>query len=167
MKNYKSKTQKLPLYGVGPFLISGLGILSLTGIILSYSLLSSGTVIGATAWIFRIIGIVLILLGGIIWIFGALKSDMDSNIVENKLKTDGIYSWVRNPMYTGWWFFIIGITLMWHNLWLLLLIPIDWLILTIVLKQTEEKWLLKTYGKTYAEYKKKVNRCIPWFPRKG
>lgn len=30
---------------------------------------------------------------------------------------------------------------------------------------TEEKWLLDLYGEEYAEYKKNVNRCIPWFPK--
>ena len=38
-------------------------------------------------------------------------------------------------------------------------------ILTIVLKNTEEKWLLDLYGEEYARYKKHVNRCIPWFPK--
>ena len=90
---------------------------------------------------------------------------MDENITENKLKTDVIYSWVRNPMYTGCWFIMIGITFMWHNYFVLLMIPIDWFILTVVLINTEEKWLLKVYGDEYAEYKKRVNRCIPWFPK--
>ncbi len=26
----------------------------------------------------------------------------------------------------------------------------------------EEKWLLDLYGEEYVEYKKHVNRCIPW-----
>ena len=39
---------------------------------------------------------------------------------------------------------------------------IDWLIITVALINTEEKWLLDLYGDEYAEYKKHVNRCIPW-----
>lgn len=39
---------------------------------------------------------------------------------------------------------------------------VGWIIMTIVLKNTEEKWLLDLYGKEYADYKKRVNRCIPW-----
>jgi protein-S-isoprenylcysteine O-methyltransferase Ste14 len=34
--------------------------------------------------------------------------------------------------------------------------------MTVVLKNTEEKWLLDLYGKEYEEYKKRVNRCIPF-----
>lgn len=36
------------------------------------------------------------------------------------------------------------------------------IILTAVLINTEEKWLLEVYGDEYAEYKSRVNRCIPW-----
>jgi protein-S-isoprenylcysteine O-methyltransferase Ste14 len=43
-------------------------------------------------------GHILIIPGFIIWFVGALKSGMDESITENKLKTDGIYAWVRNPM---------------------------------------------------------------------
>lgn len=81
---------------------------------------------------------------------------------EYSLKTDGIYAWVKNPMYSGWWMLITGISLMWHNVWLLASPLINWGIMTVVLKNTEEKWLLDLYGNEYAEYKKRVNRCISW-----
>ncbi len=69
-------------------------------------------------------------------------------------------------MYSGIWIALTGITFMWHNIWTLILPLIDWGIMTIALINTEEKWLLGLYGKEYEEYKKHVNRCIPWFPRK-
>ena len=100
------------------------------------------------------------------WYKGALGSGMDENISDNKLKTDGIYAWVRNPMYSGIWILNIGVILMWHNAWLLLAPVINWLIMTIALMNTEEKWLLKLYGEEYAQYKKRVNRCIPFIPRR-
>ena len=87
---------------------------------------------------------------------------MDNNIAENKLKTDGVYAWVRNPMYSGLWILITGISLMWHNAWLLIVPFINWGIMTITLEYTEEKWLLDLYGAAYTEYKERVNRCIPW-----
>ena len=159
--NYKKEGQKLPIFGVGPYLIWGIGVFIFVGIILSQNVLSNGIVIGIFEWIFRIVGVVLIAVGAVVWYIGALKSDMDECITENKLKTDGIYSWVRNPMYSGWWFLLTGISFQWHNLWLLLLIPINWLIMTIVLMNTEEKWLLDVYGESYVQYKKHVNRLIP------
>lgn len=165
MKNYVKEGQKLPLFGVGPHIITGLGAVTLAGIILFCYVLKIGIL--STPWniIFRIIGGVLIIIGLAVWYIGALKSDMDESITENKLKTDGIYAWVRNPMYSGWWMLIVGISLMWANAMLLFIIPIDWLILTVALKNTEEKWLLDLYGYEYTEYKRRVNRCIPWFPK--
>ena len=69
-------------------------------------------------------------------------------------------------MYTGIWFLMVGISLMWHNCFMIAMIPIDWVILTVVLKKTEEKWLLDLYGEEYENYKSRVNRCIPWFPKR-
>jgi len=166
MKNYIRDGQKLPLFGIGPAMIAGMGAVGLIGILLSGNVLRSGIVSGAWIWVFRIIGIICILFGLIIWFIGAVKSDMDNHIAENRLKTDGIYAWVRNPMYSGWLFLIFGIVLMWHNLWLLLVFQIDWLIMTIVLKKTEEKWLKDLYGKEYEDYCRCVNRCIPMRHRK-
>ena len=91
---------------------------------------------------------------------------MDDNITENRLKTDGIYAWVRNPMYSGWWFLITGISLMWVNFLMVFVFFINWGIMTVVLKNTEEKWLLNLYGSEYAAYRTRVNRCIPWFSKK-
>ena len=77
------------------------------------------------------------------------------------------YTWVRNPMYSGWWMLFAGICLQWHNAWALLTVPVNWMILTVTLKFTEEKWLLDLYKQDYANYMKRVNRCIPWPPRKA
>lgn len=161
-KNYEKEGQKLPMFGIGPYLISGLGLITVIGILLSGNILRSGILNGVWGWVFRGAGVVLIILGTAVWFIGAMRSGMDECITENKLKTDGIYAWVRNPMYSGWWILITGGGLMWHNAWLLVIPFINWLIMTIVLMNTEEKWLLDLYGEEYQEYKMHVNRCIPW-----
>lgn len=38
--------------------------------------------------------------------------------------------------------------------------------MTVLMKGTEEKWLLKLYGTEYSNYCKRVNRCIPWFAKR-
>ena len=38
--------------------------------------------------------------------------------------------------------------------------------LTVLLKQTEEKWLSDLYGEEYKDYCRRVNCCIPWFNNK-
>ena len=162
LKNYVKEGQKLPLFGIGPYLIYGMAVLNIIVLILAGYIFKSGILEGVLIHVCRISGAVLIILGVAIWVIGALRSGMDKNITENRLKTDGIYAWLRNPMYTGLWFFMSGIGLMWHNVWLVMMILVDWIIMTVVLINTEEKWLLDLYGEEYAEYKKRVNRFIPW-----
>ncbi len=166
MKNYIREGQKLPLYGVGPSIVYGMAVVTIAGIVVCAYVLNIGTLDGPWIPIFRIIGGVLITLGIFIWYTGALRSGMDESIAENRLKTDGIYAWVRNPMYSGIWMLLAGISLMWHNAALLTIIPVNWGIMTIALKNTEEKWLLNLYGQEYRDYCKRVNRCLPMIPKK-
>lgn len=164
LKNYNKDGQKLPLFGIGPYMIFGMGLATLIGIILFGYVLKIGILDTPWIMVFRIMGALLIISGIFIWFIGAVRSDMDDHIESNKLKTNGIYAWVRNPMYSGWWIAFTGITLMWHNVWMLVLPVINWIIMTITLINSEEKWLLDLYGAEYETYKTKVNRCIPWKP---
>jgi protein-S-isoprenylcysteine O-methyltransferase Ste14 len=166
LKNYLKEGQKLPLFGIGPHLIYGIGLFTVICVIMFVYVFKIGNLSGNWVWAFRITGGILIVFGFIIWFVGALKSGMDDSITENKLKTDGIYAWVRNPMYSGWWMLITGISLMWHNVFLIPVFFINWGIMTIVLKNTEEKWLADLYGSEYEDYKKCVNRCILWKRRR-
>lgn len=166
LKNYMKEGQKLPLFGVGPYIVYGIAMVNVIGIILFGYVFKLGILDKPWIYVFRIVGIMFIVLGGVVWFIGALRSDMDESITENKLQTKGTYAWVRNPMYSGWWILLSGITFMWHNAWMLILPVIDWMIMTVALICTEEKWLHDLYGKEYDDYKKQVNRCIPWFPRK-
>lgn len=166
MKNFVKEGQKLPLYGVGPYIVLAMAAVAAIGIVFCSYVLKIGILAAPWVLIFRILGDFIIALGLVIWLVGAIGSGMDDNIAENRLKTDGIYAWVRNPMYTGWWFLFSGLILIWHNAWLLLTIPINWAVMTVVLKRTEEKWLKELYGEEYQDYCRLVNRCVPWFPKK-
>ena len=162
LKNYMKEGQKLPLFGVGPYIVYGMAAVNLIGVILFGYVFKIGILAAPWILIFRMIGALLIAAGIAVWFIGAMRSDMDDSITENRLQTKGIYSWVRNPMYSGCWIALSGGLLMWHNVWLLMFPVIDWLMMTVALINTEEKWLLDLYGDEYAEYKKHVNRCIPW-----
>ena len=162
LKNYTNEEQKLPLFGVGPYIIYGMAVLNIIGIVLLGYVFEIGYLSAPWMYVLYIFGGLLIVVGIVIWYIGAMRSDMDNSITENKLQTKGIYSWVRNPMYSGCWIALSGGVMMWHNAWMLILPVFDWLIMTVALINTEEKWLLDLYGDEYACYKKKVNRCITW-----
>ena len=96
------------------------------------------------------------------WLSG-VKSGVSTSFQSDELKTTGIYARTRNPIYFSWWLCSSGAILCVHNVWLLLLIPIQWVILTVVIINTEEKWLYELHGEAYKDYCARVNR---WFPLK-
>lgn len=85
---------------------------------------------------------------------------------ENKLITDGVYGVVRNPIYSGVLLVCTGAVLIANNLILLAVPVVCWIYMTLFLIKTEEKWLRELYGEEYISYCKRVNRCIPWFPKR-
>ncbi len=161
LKNYIKEDQKLPLFGVGPHIVVAMAAVTIIGIVLFGYVFKIGNVDKPWSVIFRTAGAILIIAGIVIWLISAFCSGMDESITENKLKTDGIYALTRNPMYNGWWLMISGITLMWGNAFMLLLPFVNRLIMTVILINTEEKWLSDLYGDEYNEYKRKVKRFIP------
>ncbi|WP_044932060.1 hypothetical protein [Butyrivibrio sp. AC2005] len=61
LKNYMKEGQKLPLFGVGPYIIYGIAVVNITGIILFSYAFKTGILYEPWILIFRIIGAVLIL----------------------------------------------------------------------------------------------------------
>lgn len=163
LKSDQDKHQKLPTYGVGPYLVVCIIAMNLTGWMLRQSVLESGLLKGGFKDLFDLIGFILMFVATRIWWLSVVKSDIDTSIQNNELKTTGIYARTRNPIYFSWWLCGIGSILTMHNVWLLLLIPIQWVILTVVIRNTEEKWLYELHGEAYKDYCARVNR---WFPLK-
>ncbi len=113
-------------------------------------------------YLFNIIGSIFRLNGIIIWSKAALgEKGITKYIAQEKLRTDGVYTIVKHPLYTGHAIALTGIALFFHNFFSLLLPFIYFVFLTILMKNTEEKWLLDKFGKEYEDYCKNVNLCIP------
>ena len=163
LKSDQDKHQKLPTYGVGPYLVMSIIAMNLIGWLLNKSMLESGLLTGGFKDLFYLIGFLLMAVATRIWWLSVVKSDINTSIQNNELKTTGIYARTRNPIYFSWWLNGIGIILTMHNVWLLILIPIQWVILTVVIRNTEEKWLYELHGEAYKDYCARVNR---WFPLK-
>ena len=161
LKSDQDKHQKMPTYGVGPYIWGSMLAMNLTGWLLSQSVLQSGVLKGGFKDLFYLIGILLMLVAARIqWLCG-VKSSISISIQTMEFKTTGIYARTRNPIYFSWWLSSIGITLTMHNVWLLILIPIQWVLLTVVIRITDEKWLYELHGEAYKDYCSRVNRWIP------
>jgi len=151
----------LSLIGVGPIIVIPQIALTIIGIILSAKGMIIDWHIKVLKVPFVIVGILFILYGFLLWYAANFKAKIDKHIENNKLATKGVYSIVRNPIYSAFLMIDIGLILIENNLILFIIPIVCWLYMTILLKNTEEKWLYKLYGDEYKKYCRKVNRCIP------
>jgi protein-S-isoprenylcysteine O-methyltransferase Ste14 len=79
-----------------------------------------------------------------------------------KLVDSGPYSYTRNPMLTGIFFFMFGIGFYIESFSLILVFtPLFILVNTLELEMIEEPELEKRLGEEYIEYKKKTPMFIP------
>lgn len=154
-----SENNHLPVFGVGPYLIGLIIIMSLLFFVLSFHNIIP--VYKSNQIILSVLGFILIVIGTIFWLSANFNSRIDDGIRNNQLITTGIYSKVRHPIYAAFLYAVTGAILIFDNLFLLFLPVIFWLILTVVIKNTEEKWLIELYGDYYLIYSRKVNRFIP------
>ncbi|MGC8580487.1 MAG: methyltransferase family protein [bacterium] len=109
--------------------------------------------------IIPLIGVILVVIGILIIIFSV--NQLIDGFNYGKLIKNGLYAYIRNPLYFGVIFFIMpGIVL---TFGFLLLIPVPFLtyVLFKVLIKKEERYLEEKFGNEYVEYKKRVNSLIP------
>lgn len=163
MKNNK---KHLPMFGVGPIYVTVIIAATAAAILLSQFKIIPYVCFPIVKVILLTAGILLVAAGAALWFSAVFRAKIDDGITNNRLVTSGVYALVRNPIYSAFLFFCTGALMIYGNLWLSVLPVLYWLFLTALMKRTEEKWLKNLYGAEYEEYCRKVNRCIPWFPKK-
>ena len=157
------KKNTLPVFGVGPIYAVSCLLLTAFGLFLKKKgFLNGGDLPGLKSEAMRI-GFMLIFIGFALWIYAVLIQRISKEISSGHLVTIGIYSIVRNPIYLAFLCVCTGILVTGHNVYLLIFPVFFYIFLTVLMKLTEEKWLLDKFGSEYIEYCKHVNRVIPWF----
>jgi len=81
------------------------------------------------------------------------------------LVTEGVYTYVRHPQYSGLFLITLGFLIQWPSI----ITVIMWPILVFAyyrLAMREEKDVEKQFGREYLEYKKRVPAFIPHLERK-
>ena len=78
-----------------------------------------------------------------------------------ELVTSGIYRFSRNPAFLGFDFMYVGVMLMYCNL---LIVPLTVFAIVMLHLQIlqEERYLEKTFGAAYREYKRHTFRYLGW-----
>lgn len=163
MKN----TEHLPVYGIGPVYVASIVLPTLLAVLFrDHPAFASGRLIKLRIPLV-VIAVIFISIAAFMWIQAVVVSELDENIKKNHLLTSGVYAWVRNPIYSAFMMLCTGILLALGNACFFILPFLYWWLLTVLLRHTEEKWLLNRYGDEYTAYCGRVNRCWPWIPKKS
>ena len=107
----------------------------------------------------KILGMVLILIGFIIFLIHAFT--IDKYFYEGKLCTKGVYAYLRHPIYAAWISFIAPGFVIFRGSILGISIPIFMYLVFRALIPVEEKYLLDKFGDEYLEYQSKVWAVFP------
>ena len=74
--------------------------------------------------------------------------------------TDGIYSYTRNPMYVSMVVFLVAMSVLLNNLWIMILIPVFIFILRKGVIRGKSSTSKKSSAHEYREYKNRVRRWL-------
>lgn len=161
----KKHPKQLPVLGIGPIYVISCLIMTLSGLYLKWKgILSQGNIVQARIPL-AALGALLILLGMALWVYAVLVQKISQEIKANHLVTTGVFSVVRNPIYSAFYFVFTGILFVAGNWYLFALPVIFYVYLTLLIRATEEKWLKNKFGQEYVQYCQKVNRVFLWWPR--
>ena len=116
-------------------------------------------------WV-RYLGLTLYILGGglrtwAIWTLGPRFSPLVVIQQNHQLETHGVYATIRHPSYLGAILAMMGWTLVFRSLLVLILVPIlVWIVIARI--QAEERLLAAQFGQPYAEYRKRTWKLLPF-----
>ena len=114
-------------------------------------------------WLGVGIGILCVL--GIYWLFSSIGSGItptSATRTEHKLVTNGIYRYIRHPLYTVGSSMFVAFGMMADN-WFIAILGILTFILMAIRTPKEEANLIEKFGDEYREYMKHTGRYFPKF----
>lgn len=153
------KDIRISVWGVGPRMVL-FCLPNLALAILVHIMEPELTITPSPIHAISLIGAFLIVVGICLWAPGARR--IDRAFHKGELLTDGVYSIVRHPMYSGIIVFIIpGIAFL-LNFWSLMTVSFVAYIVFRLLIKDEDIFLEQKFGESFLEYKLKVNALIPY-----
>ena len=113
----------------------------------------------------HLVGAPMLVIGSLIIIFSkqALKEQnqpSEPGMATTTIVESGMYSYSRNPLYTGLTLCYCGLSLAIDNGWLLVLLPFTLIAVQLILIAPEERYLEAKFGDEYRAYKKRVRRWV-------
>ena len=109
------------------------------------------------------VGIGIVCVPGIYWLFSSIGTGItpvSATRKEHKLVTNGIYRWIRHPLYTFGSAMFVAFGMMADN-WFIATLGILTFILMAIRTPKEEANLIEKFGDEYREYMKRTGRFFP------
>jgi protein-S-isoprenylcysteine O-methyltransferase Ste14 len=82
------------------------------------------------------------------------------------LVVSGPYKYTRNPMLFGACLMYFAFAVYLNSIIAVIIVVLFMTFMLVFVKLSEEKRLLKDFGKSYEEYRRKVSMFLPWIPKK-
>lgn len=104
-----------------------------------------------------------------LWIFWSAHRELGRNFSptlvvrqSHTLVTQGIYSYMRHPMYTAFWLWVIAQALLLQN-WVVVICGfVGWGTLFFDRIGQEEAMMRETFGEQYEAFARRTKRLVPW-----
>ena len=115
--------------------------------------------------ILQLFGFLLVIIGfllgmGALIAFRRAGTTLNPHGQAARLVTSGIYGFTRNPIYLGFLFIVVGISLDSGSYWGILLAPILIILFNQLVIGPEEEYLASKFDEQFNSYKQKVRRWI-------
>ena len=115
------------------------------------------------------IGVAINIIGGLLIVGGwrvIYREYWSKEDGEGRLVTDGIYSYMRHPQYTGFLLMTFGLLVHWATLPLLIMWPL--LVRQYIsLAKMEEEEMIANFGQEYRDYMERTPRFLPRLRKNG
>ena len=92
--------------------------------------------------------------------FGRAGTDIPVNRPTSTIVEAGPYRFTRNPIYIGMFLGLIGFSIAFDSLWLLILLVPFYLVIRFGVVAREEAYLERKFGDVYRAYKTRVRRWL-------
>ncbi len=103
----------------------------------------------------------LLLGGGGIAIYVSALRELGRARREQRLACEGVYAWMRHPIYSAFIIFLVPAVVLWLRSILGLSIPVVMYVLFRVLIRSEEAYLAERFGESYWQWRRRTNAILP------
>jgi protein-S-isoprenylcysteine O-methyltransferase Ste14 len=98
--------------------------------------------------------------GWAIWTMRAAETTMRPDKPVSNLIQQGPFRYTRNPLYLSDAMIYAGIAVLRNSLWAVVLLPLAMFVIQREVMGREERYLERTFGEEYLDYKARVRRWI-------